>query len=216
MNGYSVEGIPVKYEGALKFLSYSAIFYGGLEKGYLTPASYIMNIIRDCNYQKVTDQNLITGIVGRGLRSFPAFIREMDLASKLLETLKGAECYRGNPQDDIVGHTDVFLNYNNEKYRLWSYQNTSERALTNTVSKIRGQRGQLPDGIYILCPFDYKDKNCYEDVEGWRLYNDNYTSKVKHIILEGETADYDTVCRGQYTRIKSYITKIQKFRKNSN
>ena len=213
MNGHSVEGIPVKYEGALRSISYSGIFYEALENGYLTPASYIMDIICECNTQKINNENLITGIVGRGLRSLPAFIREMDLAAKLLDRLNGAECYRGNPDDDIAGHTDIFLRYRNEIYRIWSYQNSSDRALTNTVSKVKGQRGQLPVGIYILCPFDYRDRNQYEDIDGWRLYNDKYSQQVEHLILEGDIDNYGEIQNRQFDRMKSYITKMQMFRK---
>ncbi|MBE5848391.1 MAG: hypothetical protein E7300_12035 [Lachnospiraceae bacterium] len=213
MNGNSVEGIPIKYEGALRNISYSGIFYDALENGYLTPASYVMEIMCDCNSQSIHNERLVAGIIGRGLRSLPAFIREMDLAAKLLDRLDGAECYRGKPEDDIAGHTDIFLKYRDETYRLWSYQNSSERALTNTVSKVRGQRGQLPVGIYILCPFDYRDRNQYEDVCGWRLYNEDYSERVEHLIIEGEIENYEEIRDRQYSRMKNYVSHMQMFKK---
>ena len=63
MNGYSVEGIPYKYEGPLRQISYSQVFYDALNEGYLTPVSYMMRLIHECN-QYFDNEGLITGIVG--------------------------------------------------------------------------------------------------------------------------------------------------------
>ncbi len=54
MNGHSVEGIPVKYEGALRSISYSGLFYEALENVYLTPASYIIvNFLNFLHLKKI-------------------------------------------------------------------------------------------------------------------------------------------------------------------
>lgn len=212
MTGYSVEGLPYKYEGSLTQISYSQIFYDVLEEGYLTPASYIMRIIRECN-KHFDSLGLIMGIVGRGLRSLPAFLREMDLPNKLVTHLTGAVAYRSNPEGDIIDHTDVYLEYQGECYHIWSYQSTSERALINTISKLRGDRGELLNRIYILCPFNYKDSSQYKDVFGWRLYYDDYVEKIKTLISYGVIDDYaNTMTQGEEF-LKQYIKVPQIFRK---
>ena len=212
MDGFSVDGIPVKYEGSLKTISYTGIFRDALDNGYLTPASYAVRIVCACNKHNMNN-DMTAGIVGRGLRTLPAFIREMDLASKLSDEGLGIQSYCGSTEDDIQGHTDVFLKFKGQTYRIWSYQDTSDRAINNTISKIKGNRGELPAGLYILCPFNYRDKNQYEEVNGWRLYNSNYIDKVKNVVINGEMFLYRDLVDGQYTRMCAYIKKINVFRK---
>lgn len=204
MNGYSVEGIPYKYEGPLKQISFSEVFYAALEEGYLTPASYLLRLLRECN-KYFTNEGMITGIIGRGLRTLPAFLREMDLPGKLAAQLDGSKCYRSTPDDDIADHTDMYLEYQGIRYRIWSYQNSSGRALDNTVSKFRGDRGELPKGFYVLCPFNYKDISQYEDIYGWRLYRGDYAEKVEDLIAKNQVDDYaDVTSRGE-AFLKSYV-----------
>lgn len=212
MNGYSVEGIPYKYEGPLRQISYSQVFYDALNEGYLTPVSYMMRLIHECN-QHFDNDGLITGIVGRGLRSLPAFLREMDLPGKLADQLEDATCYRSSPEDDIADHTDMYLEYQGERYRIWSYQNTSDRALVNTVSKIRGDRGELSDGIYVLCPFNYKDASQYEDIYGWRLYRSDYAEIVERLINDDKVDDYDEMVSQGEAFMKQYVKTPHVFRK---
>lgn len=84
MNGNSVQGIPLKYEGPLHAISFSEIFYDCLCAEKLSPISYIIEIINETEHIGCSIK-LTTGIVGRGLRAFPSFLREMDLAVKFTE-----------------------------------------------------------------------------------------------------------------------------------
>ena len=207
MNGYSVEGIPYKYEGPLKQISFSEVFYTALEEGYLTPASYLLRLVRECN-KHFDNPALIVGICGRGLRTLPAFLREMDLPGKLsLQLGEDAICYRSRPEDDIADHTDMYLEYEGDKYRIWSYQNSSGRALENTVSKFRGDRGVLPAGLYLLCPFNYKDISQYEDIYGWRLYRSDYAEQVRDLIHADHPDDYDEVISQDEAFLRAYVKK---------
>ncbi len=212
MNGYSIENLPFKYEGPLQQLNYSKVFYEVLQEGYLTPASYIMRLIHECD--KYFDNiGVIIGIIGRGLRSFPAFLREMDLPDKLANHLKDAIAYRSNPEEDIIDHTDIYLKYEGECYHVWSYQNTSERAILNTISKLRGDRGELPSGLHLLCPFNYQDSSQYEDICGWRLYHKDYAERIKALIHNSIIDNYDRIMMQDEDFLKLYITIPQIFRK---
>ncbi len=212
MNGNSVEHIPYKYEGALNDVSMSKAFNDSIEKDYLTPAYYLLNLLRYCNlYNK--PEGMTVGIIGRGLRSLPSFIREMDLAYKLQEQIEGAHCYRGGVDDDIQGHTDLFLEYRGEVFRIWSYQNTSVRAISNTISKICGNRGELPDGLFILCPFNMRDNRYSEEIEGWKLYSKEYSALVEDALFCKEVSDYQELLKENFNVMSAYVKNIRIFKK---
>ncbi len=212
MDGHSIEGIPDRWEYSLREISLSGLFNDAIESDYLTPASYAVSIVKECihcgfNFDKSK------GVVGRGLRSFPAFLREMDLASKLTGTLEGCECRRANPDEDINGHTDVIINYKGEIINAWSYQN-SPRGLNNAADKFSGRRGTLPPGKYILCPIDYRDRTQYEDINGWRLYNFEYVKKIGYQIKESEQNGYFDLLKKSETDLKKFMCKIQMLEKS--
>lgn len=207
MNGESVQGLPKIYEGPLREISFSRIFSEALANNYLTPASYIMGLVKACKQADISDNNLITGIVGRGFRPFASFLREMDLEQKLTGILPDANCFRGMPDDDISQHTDVYVEYKDELYRIWSYQNTS-RGLSNMLSKFKGQRGEIPTGKHILCPFDFKDKFYSEDVLGWRLHSNNYIEKIREIITTWKAKNYNNLINMPESKIYEQIKKF--------
>ena len=99
-------------------------------------------------------------------------------------------------------------------YRIWSYQNSSDRALTNTADKVLGNRGELPQGLYILCPFDFLSEDDAITIEGWKLYNEGYIERAKRLILNGQTDYYNTIQRMPYNRLKEYIKVLHKFSKS--
>lgn len=206
MKGNSVQRIPVKYEGPLQTITFSEIFYDCLYSEKLSPISYIVEIIK-AGVQLNYPMDIIVGIVGRGLRSFPSFLREMDLRIKLAEALPGAICDRTSPEDDVSKHIDLYMDYDNQRYMIWSYQGSSDRAQSNTLSKLRGSRGEIPDGTHILCPFDVFDSYQYEDISGWRLYNKKYVESIVELLLTGEIENYSVIKNGDVPVLKEYISK---------
>lgn len=213
MNGNSVQGIPIIEEGDTRNILFSYIFYSLLEQNYLTPASYILKIVEKCEEAGI-DRDTEAGLVGRGLRSFPSFIREVDLAAKLVDQLDGASCDRVGPSEDIKSHTDVLLDYNGTKYRIWSYQNTSDKALYNTGRKLRGFRGELPSGIYVLCPFNFQNANDYEDHSGWRLHSASYVNNIIDVINSGNVDNYISLLNMDENRLRNYIVNAHVVKKD--
>lgn len=81
MDGNSVQNIPIKNEGKVDIL-FSDIFWD-IAGEYITPVYYVASIVKQCVERDITNSNQVAGIVGRGLRSFPSFLREMDLTYKI-------------------------------------------------------------------------------------------------------------------------------------
>ena len=159
MTGDSVESLPrnsesenlngPKFSDAFHFLNNQMIVSPGL---YL---AYILNEYMDKNL----DKKLLTGYLSRALRSFASFMREPDLAYKLKTCLE-KECdtvtVNMDPKQDIKGHVDILVSYKSRIFNIWSYQAT-RRGLPNTIDRLSGNRGEICDGINILCPLKTED-----------------------------------------------------------
>ncbi len=159
MTGDSVESLPrnsdsenlngPKFSDAFHFLNNQMIVSPGL---YL---AYILNEYMDKNL----DKKLLTGYLSRALRSFASFMREPDLAYKLKTCLK-KDCdnvtVNMDPKQDIKGHVDILVSYKSRIFNIWSYQAT-RRGLPNTIDRLSGNRGEICDGINILCPLKTED-----------------------------------------------------------
>jgi hypothetical protein len=117
--------------------------------------AYILNEYMDKNL----DKKLLTGYLSRALRSFASFMREPDLAYKLKTCLK-KDCdnvtVNMDPKQDIKGHVDILVSYKSRIFNIWSYQAT-RRGLPNTIDRLSGNRGEICDGINILCPLKTED-----------------------------------------------------------
>jgi hypothetical protein len=102
-------------------------------------------------------QERFEGLVARGLRTFPSLLRDRDFG----ENLKRLFIEQGlsdseldvvvNPEEDIPQHTDVLLRLRGQDYRIWLYQFTS-RGLPHDIERVLGRRGELPNGVHVLCP----------------------------------------------------------------
>lgn len=208
MDGFSVEKLPIKFEGTTDVM-FTEVFDKSI-KGYFSPGSYILYLIRECKEKGIKDSYEVAGIVGRGYRTFPAFIRELDLTFKIATELQIAECIRENTENDIVNHTDVLVKYNGELYHLWSYQ-SSDRGLDNTGSRLSEYRGSLPFGYHVLCPFDAFSVGGYEEADGWRFYNQ---AEIKMIAdkIKGKKADnYSDIRKMSRAAIRKYLIEPHLF-----
>lgn len=203
MDGNSVQNIPIKNEGKVDIL-FSDIFWD-IAGEYITPVYYVASIVKQCVERDITNSNQVAGIVGRGLRSFPSFLREMDLTYKISCFFPEAEITNG-PEQDVGEHTDVLIKNGDTEYRLWSYQNF-ERGLTNTASRFYGRRRELPIGYHILCPIDIRNSVEVEEVDGWFFYSDRYVKYIYDMISIEKPDDYATVARLQEYAMKLYLKK---------
>ena len=211
MDGFSSVGFKNAYEKTLKDVSLSKAFNMCIENNYLTPAAYTLNVIRDCNLYKKPEE-LTYRIVKRAIRTLPSFIREMDLAYKLQLEMKEARCYKGSVEEDITDHTDVFLEYQKKVYRIWSYTYSKDIALDHTVSKISGDRGDLKDGLHLLCPMYLFDSEQYEEIEGWRLHSLQYIKNIHFLIEREDIQDYNAIIKNRED-LRKYIKNMHIFRK---
>lgn len=183
MDGYSCEKLPKTEEQRITIKkTYSEIFHDEFEKETFTPASYLLQILIECN-KNMDKHNKIIGALARGLRSLTSLLREPDFAYGLQYKLMLFDSdvkTTLNSKQDRSDHTDVLLNYKKIEYRIWLYQ-FSSRGLPHDIERLTGKRGELPIGTHIICPLHtevaieynkllkrlstYKDKLC--------MYNKN-------------------------------------------
>lgn len=154
MDGYSVEALPKTTERNHRLpFTYSSVFHRCSQQPFFSPASYLVGILEELIPLELSVSEQI-GYLARGLRAFASFLREPDFAWQLNEQLKVFDPTvqtHLNPKQDSAEHTDVLLQFNNQLYRIWLFQ-ASKRAIPHDIERITGQRGELPNGIHLLCP----------------------------------------------------------------
>ena len=195
MDGYSVSKLP-RVLGAEKRIPilYSKIFNDMMQGNYFSPAYYAYKIIQDCmNYDNIVcHKNMVEGIVYRGLRTLASLMREQDLKLQLNENLPEA-IIEINPKLDVTDHTDLRLDFNGIRYNIWSYQ-TTPNALNNGARKLMGNRGAIPNGVHVLCPFDASNK---KEFYGWYFYTCENVNRIVEMVKEYDKAkeadDYNKV-----------------------
>lgn len=203
MNGNSVQKIPLKNEGKVDVI-FTDIFWE-LSDNYISPVCYIGAIVKKCIEKNIVNEKEVAGIVGRGLRALPSFIREMDLTYKMAHFFPGATVTNG-PEQDVSEHTDVLIKTGNDEYRLWSYQNT-ERGLENTAKRFCGYRGKIPKGHYILCPIDIQNPIEVDEEEGWFFYSERYVQYLYEMMSIEKPDEYNTIVKFQRDALHLYIKK---------
>lgn len=203
MDGNSVQCIPIKEEGRVDII-FTDIFWN-LAGDYITPVYYVASIVKKCLERRIEEPKQVAGIVGRGLRSLPSFLREMDLAYKLSLLFSDAEILNG-PEQDVGEHTDILIMAGDHEYRLWSYQNT-DRGLKNTAERFYGHRGEIPEGYHVLCPINISNKAEVEEINGWRFYSGRYVSDIYEMISVQKPDKYDSIARLQAYAMRLYLEK---------
>ena len=193
MDGNSVQSIPIKNEGKVDII-FTDLFWQ-LAEGFISPANYVGTIVSKCVEQGITQDMAVAGIVGRGLRAFPSFLREMDLTYKLSQYFPDAEIKNG-PEQDVGDHTDILIEAGNKTYRVWSYQNF-ERGLANTASRVRGNRGEVPKGIHVLCPIDIGNNSNNRKF----IYNRRLKNMVK--MSNEQVRKIEAVCESKLVEVKT-------------
>ena len=204
MDGHSVQSLPVINEGNVPVV-YSDVMHNMLN-GYVNPMNYVLNLVLECSSYRVTNVEEAAGIVGRGLRALPSFLREVDLKDKLSVALPDAKVQCASASQDVADHTDVIVAYGGKSFHVWSYQCTP-RGLENTSHRLLGKRGELVSGLHVLCPFDMQDKSQLVDVGGWYLHSDSYVKKVAAAITAGAVDSYADVCAMPLDSLKNTYMK---------
>lgn len=194
MDGNSV-GNLIKYDDAEKYegIRFSGIINEIKDDKKFTPVKYLAQIEEMCDDRGLNEEMTI-GLLARGLRILPSFLREIDMEEQLKNALKRREMnseISRNPEMDVKEHTDIFVNIGDKKYRIWLFQN-SDRGISNTKSRLRGERGEVSCGIHILCPMNPinargRDQK-YIDRNGWRFYSESYVKEIvdfmENLIIE--------------------------------
>lgn len=184
MDGNSVEGLKLfedaeEYEG----IRFSEIVNQIKDDEKFTPVKYMAQIDKLCDDKGLTDEMTI-GLLARGLRILPSFLREIDMEEQIKNVLEERELNSKiirNPEMDVAQHTDILVSIGNKEYRIWLFQN-SNRGICNTERRLRGERGEVPYGIHILCPMNpinVRGRNQrYIDRNGWRFYSESYAEEI--------------------------------------
>lgn len=154
VNGYACENLPKTEEGHTGIkINYSDVFHELLENDMFTPTMYLVRLI-ELFGQKGGSPSRLNGFIARGIRTLTSFLREPDFAFYIGECLKVIDPNAKtnlNPRQDSGDHTDVLLEFKNKEYRIWLFQ-FSARGLPHDIERITGIRGELPNGIHVLCP----------------------------------------------------------------
>ncbi len=154
MDGYSCEKLPKTEESRIGIRkTYSEFFHEELEKGTFTPASYLASIIKECSDNGI-EKSKTVGTTARGLRTLTSLLREPDFAIALKTVLQKEDkevSTNLNAKQDSGDHTDVLLKYKGKTYRIWLYQ-FSSRGLPHDIERLTGKRGELPNGVHLICP----------------------------------------------------------------
>ena len=213
MDGSSAQGLPAINEGSVPII-FSDVMHRMLD-GYISPMGYVLSLVLECTKQGVTNTEEVAGIVGRGLRALPSFFREVDLREKLAAALPNAKVKSVSANQDVADHTDVVVTYGVKLFRIWSYQCTT-RGLQNTSHRLLGKRGELLDGLHVLCPFDMQDKSQLTDLCGWYLHSNSYINKVVAVITGEAADDYADVCAMPIDLLKNtYMKEVHVILKTS-
>jgi len=154
INGYASERLPKTEEGNLRLkFTYSEVFHDLIDDNNFTPVTYLVAIISKLLDSSTTIEK-INGAVARGLRTLTSLLREPDFAYQIENKLRNygfAVSTELNSRQDSGDHTDVLLMIDKKVYRIWLFQ-FSSRGLPHDIERVSGKRGELPDGIHLLCP----------------------------------------------------------------
>lgn len=211
MNGESVEGIPKILEGGLPIIKFTDIFDKLKRENRITPINFLYEVDRQIvDFGEKSENHyhlgLRTKIVGRALRTFPAFLREME-SEEIEQYYPEIKWRKSGPEEDIGKHADVILEYQGQEYMCWSYQYSSERATENTVDKFIGNRGRLKKGVYMLWPLDITNEKLTRDVCGWKFYNEEYMRRIKDVLDRNEIISYEELIEDE-ERVRRVLKEI--------
>lgn len=214
MDGNSIVSLPRDPNAEVRGdINYTELFHRMTNgNSFFSPAFFAYRIVEQYrNNNAVYERRIAKGYICRGFRTLASFFREMCLEYKLNQRLQGATITVGAEQD-INEHTDLMVRYNNNVFRIWSYQCNN---LTNTIAKIRGRRRALPAGLFVLCPLDIMNNEDKEDVYGWYMYSDSYADRVVNLLNQNNFSGadrYNNVIIGQSEEnVKAYLRAIHLF-----
>ena len=57
-----------------------------------------------------------------------------------------------DPEQDTKSHVDIKLIFKSKEFNLWTYQASKNAIYPHTIERVTGQRGELENGVHILCP----------------------------------------------------------------
>lgn len=184
MDGNSVEHL-IRYKCAEEYnkIRFTNIVNQMMKDDDFTPVKYMAQITKLCDEYKLSDEMTI-GMLARGLRSFPSFLREIDAKEQLEKVLKERRISYSiirNPEMDVLQHTDIKILVKNKEYCIWLFQN-SANGERNTTERLREKRGKLPKGIHILCPMNpanpMSENRTYVKKNGWCFYSVSYIENI--------------------------------------
>lgn len=188
VNGYAVRGLEKTHEGMEKGPSFTETFSEvSNETGDCNPIDYLFLLLKKSISMNI-ESDKITGILARGMRTFPSLLRDRDFASMMEQEIKREKTFGkfevvNNPMEDTKQHTDVLIILGGKKYRIWLFQYT-RRGLPHDIERITGERGSLPEGIHILCPLKSEIAIEYEHIKFKIVSRETRLKKIDKTLKE--------------------------------
>ena len=137
-------------------ISFSRAFNEASKSPEKLPCLFLQKLALNFDFKTASKEHF-EGVVARGLRTFPSLLRERDFGENLERFLRASGLSRKDfnvtikPEEDISQHTDVLLRLRGCDYRIWLYQFT-KAGLPHDMERVLGRRGELPEGLHVLCP----------------------------------------------------------------
>lgn len=142
------------------------------------PADYAIHYTLACATQKSTPVNLFP--IGRALRNIPSFLREYILHDKL--TLLGYDSAIPSVNINMQSHVDLIIDYNDNTFYVWSYNNTSKARYW--LPKKANKRGRIHPGLNLLAPISI-DRNSPEIdiICEWFTPSTHYINLLSQVLI---------------------------------
>ncbi|MGD0495565.1 MAG: hypothetical protein ABSB28_05940 [Candidatus Bathyarchaeia archaeon] len=137
-------------------ISYSRAFNEASRSPEKLPCLFLQKLALNFDFKTASTEHF-EGVMARGLRTFPSLLRERDFGENLERFIRASGLSRKDfsitvkPEEDIPQHTDVLLRFGGRDYRIWLYQFTTA-GLPHDIERVLGRRGELPEGLHVLCP----------------------------------------------------------------
>lgn len=164
----------------------STVFDRLLLTDRLHPLAFLEEVL---SVAQTPEQEL--GLLGRALRSFPSFLRERDLGEEIERQLglhlQNHVHLTRSEADDLKGKGDWVLRDERAQTLLTVHSYlVSDRSTYHLLQRLQGQRGELPSGLHLLCPFQ---AGIGHTLHGWHLYSPRQISAIGEAMTHPQPFD---------------------------
>jgi hypothetical protein len=155
ISGFAVERLPRNGEQRTYQVRFAGGFHDLIDDNDFCPVLYMLELTkRVYDLGQPDNDDMLAGFLARAFRSLTSFLKEPAFAEDLRECLLARGISHEismSQEEDAVHHTDVKAVVNGKVFRFWIYQ-CSDNGIPHDIDRVSGRRGELPEGIHVLCP----------------------------------------------------------------